>query len=177
MAIKYEKIGSRAPRVLVIYKKSAYQIYVRERKNPRVQQLLKKGDPILAHLIRAHQDHAQSLEEAKRILTRLGAKAVFRYRSDLRKAEKADLVVSLGGDGTLLWTSHIVGGNCPVLAINTAPSDSVGYFCAGTKHSLDGVLEDALAGRLSETRLSRMTVEVDGEVVTSRVLNDLLFTR
>jgi len=35
----------RAPRVLVIYKKSAYQIYVRERHHTRIQQLLAEGEP------------------------------------------------------------------------------------------------------------------------------------
>jgi NAD+ kinase len=171
-----KKPAATAPRVLVIYKKSAYQIYVRERKNPRIQRLIKAGDQAMVHLLRAHQDHAASVKEARHALTRLGAKAVFRYRSDLNDAGDADLVVSLGGDGTLLWTSHIAGPNCPVVAINTAPSDSVGFYCAGNKYDLDGVLADALSGRLKETRLARMRVELDGELVSARVLNDALYT-
>jgi NAD+ kinase len=167
---------SRAPRVLVIYKKSAYQIYVRERKNSRIQRLIRTGDETIAHLLRAHHDHVTTVQEARKVFERLGAKAVFRYRSDLRDAEDADLVVSLGGDGTLLWASHVVGAECPLLAINTAPSDSIGYFCAGTKHDLESVLADALNGRLKETRLARMRVEVDGKIVSARVLNDALYT-
>lgn len=176
MVTAKKKPGSvaRAPRVLVIYKKSAYQIYVRERKNPRIQRLIKAGDETIAHLLRAHHDHVTTVQEARQILGRLGAKAVFRYRSDLHEAADADLVVSLGGDGTLLWASHVVGTDCPLLAINTAPSDSVGYFCAGTKHNLESVLADALSGRLKETRLARMRVEVDGKLVSARVLNDAL---
>jgi NAD+ kinase len=161
--------------VLVIYKKSAYQIYVRERKNPRIQRLIKTGDEAIAHLLRAHDDHVTTVQEARKVLARLGAKAVFRYRSDLNEAADADLVVSLGGDGTLLWASHVVGAGCPLMAINTAPSDSVGYFCAGTKHNLEPVLADALHGRLKETRLARMRVEVDGHLVSARVLNDALY--
>ena len=53
------------PRVLVIYKKSAYQIYVRERRHERIQQLVEAGEPAALALLRAHEDHARSLEIAR----------------------------------------------------------------------------------------------------------------
>jgi acetyl-CoA acetyltransferase len=43
-------------------------------------------------------------------------------------------------DGTLLWASHAVGPDVPVIAVNTAPRDSVGFFCAGTRDALGDVL-------------------------------------
>ncbi|MBN1656188.1 MAG: NAD(+)/NADH kinase [Deltaproteobacteria bacterium] len=161
--------------MLVIYKKSLVQIYIRERKNVRIRRLLEEGGPIAKRLHRAHKEHVDSLEEAKNALKTLGARAVFRYRSDLSNAGEFDLVVTLGGDGTLLWASHLVGSDVPIVAINTSPADSVGHFCAGTKDNLVEVLGDAISGKLKETRLFRMRVEVDGDVVTNRVLNDALF--
>jgi NAD+ kinase len=165
-----------APRVLVIYKKSAYQIYVRERRHARIQQLVDAGEPAALALLRAHEDHARSLETARHALADLGAEANFRHRSRDAHAKGVDLVVTLGGDGTLLWASHLVGGDTPIIAINTAPQDSVGYFCAGKGPEIAGVLADALAGKLRETPLTRMQVSVDGETVSTRVLNDALFT-
>lgn len=167
--------AARGPRVLVIYKKSAYQIYVRERKNARIQELLDADDDSVHRLRHAHEDHSQALEEARGILAGLGARAVFRYRSDAGTSEAFDLVLTLGGDGTLLWASHRVSAQIPIVAINTAPEDSVGYFCAGTKHTMGDVLDDALAGRLTQRKLTRMHVSVDGEAVHNRVLNDVLF--
>lgn len=164
-----------APRVLVIYKKSAYQIYIRERRNSRVQQLLSEGDRTALRLLRAHKDHAATMDAARTLLTQLGAKAVFRYRSDPASADEHDLVVTLGGDGTLLWASHSVS-QVPMLAINTAPRDSVGYYCAGQRDNLGDVLSAALRGKLPSTQLTRMQVELDDEVVSSRVLNDILFS-
>lgn len=164
-----------APRVLVIYKKSHYQIYVHERRNARVQALVAARDPAVSHLLAAHEDHVSTLADARQTLSDLGAKAVFRYRSDTRQAEDVDLVVTLGGDGTFLWASHFVGSRCPMVAINTAPDHSVGYFCAGTRHELRDVLQAALTDRLPTTRLTRMRVDVDGERVANRVLNDALF--
>lgn len=164
-----------APRVLVIYKKSAYQIYVRERRHVHIEQLVAARDPRALRLLRAHRDHLSALEAARGVLSQLGAEAKFRHRSDDTHAQNVDLVVTLGGDGTLLWASHLVGPNTPIVAINTAPKDSVGYFCAGTKHELEPVLSAALSGKLSETPLTRMQVELDGRVLSKRVLNDALY--
>ncbi|MBC7174620.1 MAG: NAD(+)/NADH kinase, partial [Polyangiaceae bacterium] len=87
-----------------------------------------------------------------------------------------DLVVTLGGDGTLLWSSHMVGPDTPMVAVNSAPGSSVGYFCAGDRNSLRETLSMALTGALKATRLARMEVALDGEVVSTRVLNDILFS-
>lgn len=169
------KTAPPAPRVLVIYKKSAFQLYVRERRSPRVVALLRKKHVTVERLRAAHDDHVGTLEAAKELLRVLGTRAVFRYRADVGAAHEFDLVVTLGGDGTLLWASHAVGADVPVVAINTAPRDSVGFFCAGTKDNLGDVLADALAGRIRASRLARMRVDVDGKRVANRVLNDALF--
>ena len=164
------------PRVLVVYKKSAYEIYVRERRHARVAALLRQGSPAVAGLRRAHEHHQQTLAVVKRALRELGAQAAFRRRSERGSTEEFDLVVTVGGDGTLLWASQMIGPECPVLAINSAPADSVGYFCAATFANAAEALRAALLGKLRTTRLTRLQVQIDGELVSSRVLNDVLFT-
>jgi NAD+ kinase len=62
-----------------------------------------------------------------------------------------------------------------MIAINSAPDTSVGYFCAGDGHDVHEVLEAALEGRLKSSKLARMRVEVAGRVVSTRVLNDALY--
>lgn len=164
-----------APRVLVVYKKSAYQTNVKERKNARFVELLERGDPAVARLVEAHQDHVETIEEARAALEAIGCRATFRFRGDEGLVEDVDLVVTVGGDGTLLWAARWVGPGIPVVAINSAPRDSVGHFCAGQKGAVRTTLERAIAGELREVRLTRMEVELDGEVLTRRVLNDALF--
>jgi NAD+ kinase len=162
--------------VLVIYKKSAYQIYIRERRHEHIEQLLAAKDPSAMRLVRAHRDHMHAIDAAREVLAKLGADAKFRHRSDDTHAQNVDLVVTLGGDGTLLWASHLVSSHTPIVAINTAPKDSVGYFCAGTKHQLQDVLDAALSGKLRATTLTRMQVELNGHVLSNRVLNDALYS-
>jgi len=162
------------PRVLVIYKKSAYQLMVRERKNARARALLDRKDRAVERLLASHEDHVSTIHEARELLDKLGVHATFRYRADADTADVFDLIVTLGGDGTLLWASHLVGRQ-PMLAINTAPRDSVGYFCAGTKDNLEEVIVGALEHTLAKTELTRVQIAMDGEIVSKRVLNDVLF--
>ncbi|MDB4976875.1 MAG: kinase [Myxococcaceae bacterium] len=164
-----------APRVLVIYKKSAYQLMVRERKNARARALLERKDRAVERLLASHEDHVDTIAEARVLLERLGVDATFRYRADADTADAFDLIVTLGGDGTLLWASHLVCRQ-PMVAINTAPRDSVGYFCAGTKDNLEEVLVGAIERTLPATELTRVQITLDGEVVSKRVLNDVLFS-
>ena len=164
-----------APRVLVVYKKSAWQTNVKERRLPRYLQLVKSGHASVARLEAAHRAHQETLEETHRALDALGVPAVFRYRGDEGLVEDFDLVVTVGGDGTLLWAARWVGPEQPVVAINSAPDDSVGHFCAGKKGSVEATLAAAIEQKLRAFRLARMSVELDGEVVTRRVLNDVLF--
>jgi NAD+ kinase len=160
----------------VIYKKSAYQIYVRERRHAHIEQLVEARDPSAQRLVRAHHDHLKALEAARKTLAKLGADARFRHRSDDTHAQSVDLVVTLGGDGTLLWASRRVAWGTPIVAINTAPKHSVGYFCAGSKRDMGEILSAALSGTLPETKLTRMMVTVDDKVVSKRVLNDALYS-
>jgi NAD+ kinase len=166
--------GEAVPRVLVVYKKSAYQTNV-ERRNGRFAELLERKDRTVDRILEAHVDHVATVEEARGALEKLGARASFRFRGDEGLVEDVDLVVTIGGDGTLLWAARWVGPGIPVVAINSAPRDSVGHFCAGQKGAVQETLARALGGELRETKLTRMEVEIEGEVVTRRVLNDALF--
>ena len=159
-------------KVLVVYKKTSLQ---RFKDDERVTRLLAEHDEAVAILEEAHQTHVDTLARAKAHLQgRSDLSVTFRHQHD-EEGNGWDLVITLGGDGTLLWASHTVDATTPMLAINSSPKTSVGYFCAGTCYELEELVEKALAGELTPTRLTRMEVAVDGEVHTKRVLNDILF--
>ena len=163
------------PRVLVVYKKSTYQRYV-GRAQERLEELIEHSDISVAGLLHEHEIHQETLKRAKLALRKLGARAVLRYRPEPMPEEGAwDLIVTLGGDGTLLWASHLADASTPMLAINSAPDTSVGYFCAGDGHNVDEVLAAALADRLKSSKLARMRVELDDRLISTRVLNDALY--
>jgi NAD+ kinase len=163
------------PKVLVVYKKSTYQRYV-GRAQERLKELIEHSDVSVEGLLHEHEIHQETLRQAKIALRDLGARAVLRYRPEPLPAEGAwDLIVTLGGDGTLLWASHLADSSTPMLAINSAPATSVGYFCAGDGHNVHEVLAAALEGGLKSSRLARMRVDVGDKVLSTRVLNDALY--
>jgi len=163
------------PKVLVVYKKSTYQRYV-GRAQERLKDLIEHSDVSVEGLLHEHEIHQETLRQAKAALRDLGAQAVLRYRPEPLPEEGAwDLIVTLGGDGTLLWASHLADSSTPMLAINSAPDTSVGYFCAGDGHNVREVLAAALEGSLKASRLARMRVDVGDTVISTRVLNDALY--
>ena len=160
-------------RVLVVYKRTTLQRF-EARGDDRIKTLLAMGDRSVERLEAAHASHLETLERAKRFLEDQGVYATFAHEVKGLEA-RWDLVVALGGDGTLLWSSHLVDGETPMLAINSAPMASVGYFAGASRDDVEEGLEAALAGRLRATRLTRMEVRVDGVVRHRRVLNDVLW--
>lgn len=161
-------------RVLVIAKRTAYDRYIRQQGVPRVRELLDRGDVTVARMMRADEHHQRTVEEVQRALEAVGARATLRYRDRVESVEAFDLVVTVGGDGTLLWVSHAVG-ETPMLGVNSAPQDSVGFLCGTRMGEVYPHLEAIAKGAAPRVKLARMQVGVDDEVVHRRVLNDVLF--
>ena len=164
-----------APHVLVLCKRTSYRTLVLEDKDTRIESLLARGDPTVRRLRRSHEDHEAPRAEVERVLKELRVEAKIVDGAHSKVDGKFDLVVTVGGDGTLLAASHRVGPDVPVLGINSAPAHSVGFFCAARKETARECLSEALQGTMKGTVLSRMRVDVNGTCFHKRVLNDALF--
>jgi NAD+ kinase len=163
-------------RVCVVLKRSSWRKWVEEEKDARIARLLEAGDETVRRMRPGHDDHAETVEEVRAALAALHVETMWSDRPHGFRVEgPCDLVVTVGGDGTLLAASHGIGAGTPLLGINSAPSHSVGFFCAARKGQARAALEAALSGKLRETELSRMRVELNGRVLHDRVLNEALF--
>lgn len=160
-------------RVLVVYKKSAYQLYVLERRDPRLSRLLRRRHPDAREIRQAHAIHQATLRTVTETLARLGLAYDVVYRAHLRTTARYDLVISVGGDGTLLQASHLVA-DLPILGVNSDPRRSEAVFCAATRANFPMLLRQALAGHLPVRRLSRLQATLNGRPLWPLVLNDVL---
>ena len=160
--------------VCVVVKRTAHRLYGHE---PHVKRLVARKDITVARMRRAHDDHEATVAEVHDAVKALGVRARFveGSRSELPVDPPCDLVVTVGGDGTLLGASHQLAGGTAVLGINSAPADSVGFFCGAQKGRVLDALRGALEGRLPHVQLARMRVECNGRLVHDRVLNEALF--
>ncbi len=162
-------------RIAYLLKRTGWQALEKENGLDKLERLLAAGDRTVKRLRAAHEAHARTVEEVLGAFESLGARAslIGPRTKDLSRAEY-DLVVAIGGDGTLLRASHRVL-DAPILGINSDPKTSVGFFCGVQPGEVLPSLERAVDGRLRRRVLTRMQVTLRGEVVSKRVLNDALF--
>ena len=144
--------------------------------DPRALALLERHDPVVARWSDAHASHTRTLSRVLEYLDKWGARVVALSRPHAEfDPAGAQLIVTVGGDGTLLAASHNVYGP-PVLGVNSAPKHSVGYFCAANPKNLASTIKRALDGELPTVRLTRMQVEINGRLQSCRVLNEALYS-
>jgi NAD+ kinase len=164
------------PRVYVVLKRSSWRKWVEEENDVRITRLLEAGDETVRRMRPGHDDHIQTVDEVRRALAELGAEVTWSDRPHGFRVEgRCDLVVTVGGDGTLLAASHGIGAGTPLLGINSAPVHSVGFFCAARKGQARAALGAALDGSLRRVELTRMRVELNGRSLHHRILNEALF--
>lgn len=92
-----------------------------------------------------------------------GAPRVFSASDYERLAADADLVVALGGDGTILRVAHLVGSRMiPVLGLNFG---RLGFLANSSEGGVVAAVAAALAGDVVEERRANLRVDVvcDGE--------------
>jgi NAD+ kinase len=167
------------PQVCVVLKRSSWRKWVEEEGDARIVELIEAGDETVRRMRPGHLDHIATIEEVRGVLAELGVNVFWSDRPhDFRTdalAGRCDLVITVGGDGTLLGASHGIGPGIPLLGVNSSPDHSVGFFCAARKGHAKEAIAAALDGTLEATELSRMRVDLNGRSLIDRVLNEALF--
>ncbi|CAK9171016.1 unnamed protein product [Ilex paraguariensis] len=145
---------------------------------------------VLSYLDGRRKVHKDAINFCQNILQKKSVdwKAVF--RSNLSQPiHNVDLVVTIGGDGTLLQASHFMDDSIPVLGVNSDPTQaaeveefsdefdatrSTGYLCAATVNNFEQILDGILECGKIPSELSRMSIRVNSQLVSSYALNDVL---
>lgn len=162
-------------RVVVVIRRTSYQTLVTDQRDAGIRRLLARGDPSVAKMKRTHAEHKATVETVIEALEGLGVRPTVLVGASQPLRRRFDLIVTVGGDGTLLGVSHRVGPRAPILGINSAPSSSVGFFCTATRKTARATLRAAFDRTLRSVELSRMQVSIGGVSVHKRVLNEALF--
>ena len=161
------------PRVLVVYKKDAYQQYLQEQQDPHLLRLLRQGHPDVLDMERAHGVHEEAMEAIVHALRQLRVDFDLAYRADLKVKRRYHLVVSVGGDGTFLQAARSIR-HTPLLGVNSDPKRSEAVFCAATSRTFPRLCRLALQGRLPQLHLYRLRLALNGRHLPQRALNDVL---
>lgn len=157
--------------VLLVYKKSLYQIYFLEQRTRPPEHWFSPVD--LARFEASHRAHAQALAAVKSVLNRRGIRCRSVYRARHVDYSAHDFVIAVGGDGTLLEAARAVGTQ-PVLGVNSDPGRSHGHFCCTDHAHFEARLDAVLAGTARTLRLNRMALKLDDQPLPVTVVNELL---
>jgi NAD+ kinase len=140
--------------------------------------LAQAGEDSARHLVAAAQTHEQTAAAVVAILSERGIVSqqmrVEALDESARQAiTAARLVISVGGDGTLLTASHWVRDGL-LLGVNSAPGDSVGFFSLATRDTFAAVLDRILKRELHPVSVARLAIELNGQLLPEPALNDVL---
>ena len=131
--------------------------------------------------------HDESLQSVKDVLAAQPDKirVDIRAREQVRRADfiGRDLVIVLGGDGTLTSISHNIDSNTPVMGVNSHPrsgdpNGSVGFYMDSNIETFAQDLEAALSGNAIVNRLPRLQATIEttsgNKIRSDPAMNDLL---
>ncbi len=183
-------MNTQNPDVIVIQKQTAIERYTKRNLNIDFFEYLERDGQNVARLADAHNMHIEARHALVHTLHHLGVSyslynlddlqnGAFEYfnassQQGFQPAQK--LIVSLGGDGTLLHASHYCGGDVRLLGINSCPVHSVGHLCAVLPAHIEKALTSALDGSLTFHTANRLQVKASGsEKNIPLALNDILF--
>ena len=163
-------------KVLILHKKSTFQIQALEHRESRFLKLLEEHSEVVTRVKVAHEEHVETLEHLEKELRRrkVEYRSVARAELDYH-VKDVDLMVAVGGDGTFLDASHSLD-TVPMLGINSSSSSSFGHFCMATEESIENVLDQIEAGELEPRRVLRLELTLNGSVLPELVLNEVLIS-
>lgn len=152
-------------RVLLVGKRSAKALL----------RAARKIDGDAADLTLAHEQHKASLRHVRAALRDRGIDVVEQGLGAEAPRRRVDLVISVGGDGTLLEASHLVRDRTPVLGVNSAPTFSVGFLTGCRAPTFGETIDGLREGRFATLPVHRLSVSIGRRKLAEPVLNDVLF--
>lgn len=162
-------------KVCIIYKKSVYQKYVANKKNPHLARLYRRNHPLTSRFKTAHQSHIQTLDHVKKILNQFHVPYEAESRRHIGPLSGYDLILTVGGDGTFLRTSHYVTDQI-ILGVNSAPHASIGALLSTTRKGFAKKIGEFLKGNFRLCLLNRIEISINGRMIFPYALNDVLFS-
>lgn len=130
---------------------------------------------------RAHDEHVLTFDRLQRELEKENIEyQVLKINEELPEGLKNPIVIAVGGDGTALAASHLLGGEDGLLVGVRSAKSSIGHLCAFHSEQIDLAVKSLIEGSTRNILAHRMYARVkvfrtDEIVTTLPALNDFLF--
>lgn len=121
---------------------------------------------------------SQELEEIKSVILKNKIQVTAVNRNRIKKQILGyDLVITLGGDGTFLRTSHFVYDKTPVLGLNPSPQTKEGFFTCSILKSFTNDFDKLVLGEFKIIPLIRLQAKINGKNIKDLAMNEFYFGR
>lgn len=166
---------SQFKKICLVHKRSLYQKYILEEERKELEALYKKKHLSTQSLKKAHDEHNKSVDLIKKTLEQHQSNYVIEHRHEVSDFRGYDLVITVGGDGTFLRSSHYIDDQ-PIIGINSSRHHSVGALCSIHAVDFPKKFAEIVSGQCEYKLLPRMTVSINDTPVRDEAINDVLFT-
>jgi len=156
-------------KILVVYKKSTFDLYNNEEFNPNVKRLIDENHVSVKSLKGSHNIHQMTVDTIIDVLSHKGIHLDVIFRGDLKPINDYDLVITTGGDGTILETSKYIK-NIPILGVNSDPLGSVGFFTGASKDDFEKKIDEVMNDSINRMDVNRIQLNLNGEPIKDLVL-------
>ncbi len=176
--------------IAIVQKQTALERYTRRALNIDFLEYLEKAGQSLDSLVASHDAHMRARELLLQLLAERNLSHTLFNLDELQESglkfhdedfpyetgiiPKQKLVLSLGGDGTLLHASHYVGGDVNLLGLNSCPGHSVGHLCRAIPATFSKALDSFFKKKMRVQEVRRLKVVTSQGHSLPLGLNDLL---
>lgn len=120
-----------------------------------------------------HDEEFETIGIVKKTLAPHKTKFVEKDKAKAKDFIGNDLILTIGGDGTFLQTSHNVLDDTPMFGVNANTKIKDGYYTICNRSDFESVFKKYSQGKVKINSLLRLEAAVDGKVIRERALNEV----
>lgn len=160
---------------LIVYRHSRFFYALNKGSKLEIKHMQEQKIPLAKELFNIHKKNLQCLKHVENTLKKLSVKFTTVCRTKLNKTMvKNKLIICVGGDGTMLETSHYIDKSY-LLGVNPDKNSSIGAMCIAHKDNFLDIMHKILAGKIETTPLIRLKLKINGKEIKTLATNDILF--
>lgn len=155
--------------VLLSTKQTAWEYLKNEHDNPA--DIIPKEE--LEAIKKGHDAHYTALNHARKVLEALGIayQRVYQPYAAFDEFKDRDLIIAVGGDGTILNTAHFVLEETPVLTVKSEPK-SIGGLCTINYTQFEDAMKNIIADKFKIEKWARIEGRMGNK--TDLALNEIM---
>ena len=115
-----------------------------------------------------------ALASAGRALEKLNIdyKRVSRNKLSEASFKNKDLILTIGGDGTLLRAAQFIKDKTPILGINSNPKQKEGFFLKATIGDIENRIKRIIKNKFKIINIARLEASINGRKINEPALNE-----